>query len=214
LVVKFWGDLACFTRPEMKVERVTYPVITPSAARGLLEAVFWKPEIRWEVREIHLLKPPRFVGLVRNEVNSKASVERALSGFYADEDRAQRHTLALRDVAYIVVADVVLHQHASSQHPAKYREQFRRRVERGQCYSQPYLGCREFTASFGPVKPSDQPIDLTEDLGLMLFDLVYSPGTGRALPIFFPAKLEKGILRVPRQLYEKGGETYAASAAG
>lgn len=216
LRVKFWGDLACFTRPEMKAERVTYPVMTPSAARGLLEAVFWKPEMRWEVREIHVLKPPRFISLVRNEVKSRASMERAQAGFYADEDRAQRHTLALRDVAYVVAAGVVLREHAAGEHPAKYQDQFRRRVERGQCHLQPYLGCREFTASFGPVGPSDQAIDLMQDLGLMLFDLHYE--SEQATPVFFEAKLEHGVLQVPpelyRKIYRKGSENRATAATG
>lgn len=220
LRVKFWGNMACFTRPEMKVERVSYPVMTPSAARGLLEAVFWKPEMRWEVREIHVLKSPRFVSLVRNEVNRKASVERARSGFYADDarQRAQRHTLALRDVAYVVVADVVLQGHAIHDNPAKYRDQFRRRVARGQCHFPPYLGCREFAANFEPASPSDRPIELTEDLGLVLLDLDYSPGHGRATPVFFDAKLDGGVLRIDpqlyRKLYQKGGGSRAAPTAG
>src|SRR5438045_4027874 len=102
--VKVWGERACFTRPEMKVERVSYSVMTPSAARGVLEAIFWKPEFRWEVRDIWVLNPIRHFSLVRNEVNSKASIPGA-GGYFADEDRAQRHTLGLRDVAYLIRAD-------------------------------------------------------------------------------------------------------------
>src|SRR5262245_42567627 len=132
LEVKVWGELACFTRPEMKSERVSYPVMTPSAARGVLEAIFWKPEFRWQVREICVLKDIRHFSILRNEVNNKAVVSTARKwansggGYFAEEDRAQRHTLALRDVAYLIRADVVLALHADAD-VAKYRDQFRRR---------------------------------------------------------------------------------------
>src|SRR6266852_3706669 len=142
-----WGKLACFTRPEMKVERVSYEVITPSAARGVLEAIFWKPEFAWQVREIWVLKPIRHFSILRNEVNSKAVVSTARGwaeegggGYFAEDDRAQRHTLALRDVVYLIKADIVLKPHATDD-VAKYRDQFRRRINRGQCHSVPYLGC-------------------------------------------------------------------------
>lgn len=213
LQVRFWGDLACFTRPETKVERVSYPVVTPSAARGMLEAILWKPEFHWEVREIHVLRPPRFISLVRNEVSSRASPERAGAGFYADDDRAQRHTLALRDVAYVVVADMVLNRHASNEHPAKYRDQFLRHVQRGQCYYQPYLGCREFSAGFGATSPSDCATSWTQDLGLMLFDLDYGGGEAVAQPIFFNAFVRDGVLKIPKELYERGGNGNAPPAA-
>lgn len=209
LEVKVWGDLACFTRPEMKAERVSYPVMTPSAARGVLEAIFWKPEFGWQVREIHVLKPIRHFSIIRNEVNSKASRavgERSVAGrgYFAEEDRAQRHTLALRDVAYVIRADVVLTARATAD-IAKYRDQFRRRVNRGQCFHRPYLGCREFAASFGPPDEGDRPVDVTDDLGLMLFDLDYVPdGSGRGTPRFFEAQLEHGVLRVPAELYRRG----------
>lgn len=208
LVVKLWGDFACFTRPEMKVERVSYPVLTPSAARGALEAIFWKPEFRWRVKRIDVLKPIRYFSLLRNEVNNKVAVSSVKGwspdhGYYADLDRAQRHTLALRDVAYLVWADVDLAHHASGIDPAKYRDQFRRRVARGQCRHQPYLGCREFAAFFSPPDGREQPFPLTEDLGLMLFDIDYAPdGSGRGKPRFFRAKLVGGILDVPQELYE------------
>lgn len=209
LEVKVWGEWACFTRPEMKVERVSYPVMTPSAARGVLEAIFWKPEFQWQVREIAVLKPIRFFSILRNEVNSKAS---ARGGpYYADEDRAQRHTLALRDVAYVIRAEPVL-KPVVGEHPAKYRDQFRRRVERGQCHFTPYLGCREFAASFGPPSPQDSPIGMSEELGLMLFDLHYE-ARGRATPRFFNARLERGVLSVPPELY-KEREVARASTPG
>lgn len=202
--VKVWAEMACFTRPEMKVERVTYPVMTPSAARGVLEAIFWKPEFAWRVREIAVLKPIRYTSFLRNEVNSRASERAARSwagndgGFFASDDRAQRNTLALYDVAYVIRADVVPHV-AEPGAEAKYRDQFRRRVARGQCFAQPYLGCREFTASFEAPDGTEPPLDMSMDLGRMLLDLDYEPGkSGKATPRFFTAKIEGGVLRVPQ----------------
>lgn len=207
LQVKVWGDLACFTRPEMKVERVSYPVMTPSAARGILEAIFWKPEFQWRIMEIWVLNPIRHFSILRNEINTRQSQRAAAGwiesggGFYADEDRAQRHTLALRDVAYVIKADAVLQSHADSD-IAKYRDQFRRRVQRGQCMHMPYLGCREFSAEFAELDGSEMPIDLTDDLGLMLGDLDYeADGSGK--PKFFHGELVNGVLTVPQDIYER-----------
>lgn len=210
LEVKVWGEFACFTRPEMKVERVTYPVMTPSAARGILEAIFWKPEFRWRISEIWVLNPIRHISFMRNEINSRQT-HRAQwisdgGGYYADEDRAQRHTLALRGVAYVIRADVApLEPGLDAQ--AKYRDQFRRRVQRGQCLHRPYLGCREFAAEFGEPQDTDQPLeDLTDDLGLVLGEMDYAPD-GSGTPRFFHARVEKGVLRVPQEdVYGKGGE--------
>lgn len=202
LEVKVWGDYACFTRPEMKVERVSYPVMTPSAARGVLEAIFWKPEMRWEVEEIHVLKPIRYFSILRNEVNSRASYRAAQGwatnggGFVATEDRSQRHTLALRDVAYVIRANVVVRD-GVGEPSAKYRDQFRRRVENGRCYATPYLGCREFSASFGPPDGTEVPIGSNDELGRMLQNMEYAAnGSGHATPVFFEAHLTNGILRV------------------
>lgn len=206
--LKVWGDYACFTRPEMKVERVSYEVMTPSAARGILEAIFWKPEFSWRIREIRVLKPVRFFSIRRNEVNSRANLTAArqiLAGeshYFADDDRTQRHTLGLRDVAYVIVADAVIRP-GIEEDPAKYLAQFHRRVERGQCHSMPYLGCREFTASFEAPDGSEQSIERSTDLGRMLFDLSYSDdGSGRGEPVFFEGCIERGVLRVPAHLYE------------
>ncbi len=203
LEVRVWGELACFTRPEMKVERVTYPVMTPSAARGVLEAIFWKPEFVWRVEEIWVLKPIQYFSILRNEVNSRAS-ERAAAGWIKDgggyeasADRAQRHTLALRDVSYVIRAQVELRPDVRED-PAKYRDQFRRRVRDGRCFATPYLGCREFSAAFAEPDGSERPIERTEELGPMLLDLDYvKDGSGRGTPRFFAARLERGILRVP-----------------
>ena len=228
LEVKVWGDFACFTRPEFGVERVSYEAMTPSAARGILEAIFWRPEFRWLVREIWVLNPIRHYSILRNEMNSIQSERTARSweasggGYYADGDRAQRHTLCLRNVAYMIKADIEPRPHAGA-HPAKYRDQFRRRVKRGQCFTQPYLGTREFSAFFGPPDGDEQAIDLNDDLGLMLFDVEFvrdadgkvsyvghgSNGRevvkGNAQPRFFSARLEEGVLRIPPEMYEGSG---------
>lgn len=213
--VKAWGEFACFTRPEMKVERVSYDVMTPSAARGLLSSIFWKPEFNWRIRQIRVLNPIRFYSILRNEVNSKASVSVARKwaqdggGFFSDDtdeqkNRAQRHTLALRDVAYIIVADIVVRPDILED-PAKYRDQFRRRVERGQHFIAPCLGCREFPARVALANGTERPrAGLTMSLGSMLFDLDYAAdGSGRGTPRFFEAELVQGVLSIPPELYER-----------
>lgn len=202
LEVRIWGDFACFTRPEARGERVSYPVMTPTAARGVLEAIFWKPEFGWRVREIWVLRPIKFFSILRNEVTKKAAVNEIRNwnrgeAFFAEEDRAQRHTLALRDVAYMIRADVELKE-GVRENPAKYRDQFRRRIERGACAFTPYLGCREFSAFFGRRVPDEQPIDRTAELGRMLLDIEYSktkPGHG--VPRFFEARLKDGVMHIP-----------------
>lgn len=207
LEVKLWGELACFTRPESKAERVSYPVLTPSAARGILEAIFWRPQFRWMVQEILVLNPIRHFSIMRNEVNSKAVLRTATAwmssgsgGYIARGDRTQRHTLAIRDVAYIVRAQIATRRGTSS-HPAKYRDQFRRRVSRGQCFATPYFGCREFSAYFGPPEGTELPIQDSSDLGRMLLDIRYEQNrSGRGEPEFFEARLERGVLRVPTTL--------------
>lgn len=200
LEVQVWGEFACFTRPEMKVERVSYACLTPSAARGVLEAIFWKPQFTWRVRSIDVLRPIRYFSILRNEVTKKASVKSAAAGavIVADDKRAQRHTLALRDVAYRIRADIELRSHAAAEDPAKYRDQFRRRVASGRCFRQPYLGCREFTAFFSqPDGSLPEPLD--EDLGAMLLDIEFPWGAaGAGRPIFFEASLRGGRLAVPR----------------
>jgi CRISPR-associated protein Cas5d len=201
--IKVWGEFACFTRPEMKVERVTYPVMTPSAARGVLEAIHWKPEFDWRVQQIAVLKPITYFSILRNEVKSRASERAARSwmgtsdGFFASENRAQRNTLALADVAYVIRATIEPRE-GGRQTEAKHRDQFRRRVAKGQCFAQPYLGTREFTASFSEPDGGEQPIPLDLDLGRMLLDLDYATdGSGDAKPRFFNAALVGGVLTAP-----------------
>lgn len=194
--VRVKGDFALFTRPENKVERVTYPIMTPSAARGVLEAIYWHPEFTWKIREIHVLKEPKTFGILRNEVNSKLAPSRT-EPYFADEDRSQRHSVCLRDVDYVIFADADVKPDCEEDH-AKFRDQFRRRVERGQCFHRPCLGCREFAAEFEPYDGEAKPIDWTEDLGLMLWDIQYNEFPPHT-PLFFNAKVEKGKLAVPDQ---------------
>ena len=204
LEVKLWGDIACFTRPENKVERVSYPMLTPSAARGALESIFWKPEMAWRIESIAVLNPIAYISLHRNEIDSRQSVRAARRmldggrGFEIGEHRIQRHTLALRDVAYIVRAQIELKPGITDRDVARYRDQFRRRVRNGRCFSQPYLGQRECVASFEPPRPDDHPIDLTQDFGWMLHRIEYDAhGQGTGQPHFFEARLEHGVLHVP-----------------
>jgi CRISPR-associated protein Cas5d len=211
--VKIWGDMACFTRPEMKVERVSYPVITPSAARAVLEAIFWKPEFEWQILRISVLKPIRYLSILRNEVKSVA-VERTAraweknngqGGYFADQDRTQRHSLILRDVEYLIDAEVMPYEKEAGNY-AKFRDQFRRRVKRGQCLRQPYLGCREFSAYFAEPNDSDQPLDISMELGRMLFDLRYirqGKKRGEATPVFFQPELKNGVMHIDSALYQK-----------
>ncbi|UGQ14974.1 type I-C CRISPR-associated protein Cas5c [Yinghuangia sp. ASG 101] len=199
LVVEVSGPLACFTRPELKAERVSYPVMTPSAASGLLEAILWKPEFRWDVTQIEVLQPVRWFTFRRNEVKSvlteaKVRELRRKPGvrYDVEQDRDQRSTVALRDVAYRIHAHVdVL---AKGVREAKYRDMFRRRVERGACFSEPFLGCREFSATFGPA--SDRaPIDRDDELGVMLHSIAYTP-RGEEYR-WFRASMVGGVVEVP-----------------
>jgi CRISPR-associated protein Cas5d len=210
LEVKLWGKMALFTRPESKAERVSYPVMTPSAARGALEAIYWKPEFHYRIREIVVLAPIRFASLLRNEVESKMS-DRS-EGISITEVRQQRHSLVLRglegsDLAYLVRADVVPNP-GVTEDAAKYRDIFRRRVKEGQYFHHPYFGCREFTCDFAPPDGKEQADpslrETTLDLGLMLFDIAFGKSpNGPAIPLFFEAKLENGVLRVPDSEYER-----------
>ena len=201
--VRVGGPWACFTRPELRAERVSYEVMTPSAARGILEAIFWKPAIRWHVERIHVLAPIRFGAVKRNEVSEKLKVGGAVGAFFADEKREQRNTLLLRDVDYVIEAHFRLTQAAGpGENSKKFEEMFLRRLERGQCFHTPYLGCREFAATFEPAPPSwPCPDELrgTRDLGLVLLDLEFTDPDGRApvVPRFFAAQLVDGRMDVP-----------------
>jgi CRISPR-associated protein Cas5d len=202
LMVEVQGDYACFTRPELKTERVSYPVMTPSAARGVLEAIYWKPEFDYVVTEIEVLKPIRWAGIRRNEVTSMVTVDWVRTAmtdpavrFDVEADRDQRNTVFLRDVAYRIRAQVRPRPHAGNPEAA-YREQFRRRVDKGACFSQPFLGTRECSAEFS--KTTDRkPENLTEDLGMMLHSISYA-AEGETYQ-WFHARLDEGVLRVPER---------------
>ena len=206
------GRNACFTRPEMKVERVSYDVITPSAARGILEAIHWKPAIRWVIDRIHVLEPIQFETIRRNEVASKIPVSKAKSamnandprglGLAVDADRQQRAMLCLRDVAYGIEAHFEMTARAGPEdNPAKHAEMFRRRAERGQCFHQPCLGVREFPADVELVEAIPNALAEDRDLGWMLHDIDYAPSADRA-SIFYRARMEGGVIDVRACLEE------------
>ena len=208
ILVKISGPFALFTRPEMKVERVSYDLITPSAVRGVLEAVLWKPAMRWVVQRITVLKPIRFVAVKRNEVASKvpsdfvtwARRNEAGRGFFADDDRQQRNALLLRDVDYLVEVVIELTDKVGPEESiAKFVEMFKRRVEKGQHYHQPYLGCREFPAevelAHGDEVPDQELLGRDDDLGWMLHDIEYEAGKPKQ-PRFFHAVLRDGSVVV------------------
>jgi CRISPR-associated protein Cas5d len=211
LVVEASGPFACFTRPDLKVERVSYPVITPSAARGLLEAIFWKPQFSYVIRKIEVLKPVQWIQLRRNEVNSiitshdlgELAKNRSFR-YDVEQDRDQRNTVALRDVAYRIHAQIRIRPGRYEGEPpneSKYREQLRRRVERGACFSQPFLGCREFSAAFGPATDAAAHGPAREELGVMLHSIEY-PQDGEVGPEryrWFRAVLESGVMTVPEK---------------
>lgn len=220
--LRVWGDYACFTRPEMKVERVSYDVITPSAARGIIEAIYWKPEIRWVIDRIHVYEKPRFTNIRRNEVSERISagnIKQAMKGtkkdlyLYVEENRQQRAAMILKSVEYVIEA----HFENSNGNDGKHLDIFNRRVRKGQCFHRPFLGTREFPAHFGPVEgeiPQSQLGD--RDLGWMLYDIAYRKVEGKeakdkdvfiaklggeyvkvkAEPSFFPAKMVDGVIDV------------------
>ncbi|MFZ5731680.1 MAG: type I-C CRISPR-associated protein Cas5c [Pseudomonadota bacterium] len=215
--LKVWGDRACFTRPEMKVERVSYDVMTPSAARGILEAIHWKPAICWTIDRIHVLKPIRFQSIRRNEVGSKAPAGKiktamnrgSLEGLHllADEDRQQRASTVLVDVAYVIEAHFRLTNKAGPDDTeGKHLDMFNRRAARGQCFHQPCLGTREFAANFEllpPEAPLPEPAEKSPDLGFerprdlgyMLWDIDHAAEGKPSL--LFRAQLENGVVAVP-----------------
>lgn len=235
--LEVWGDYACFTRPEMKVERVSYDVPTPSAMRAVFEAIFWKPAIQWQVNKIEVLKPIKTISVRRNEVSSVMS-ERS-DGLYIEENvRQQRASLLLRDVRYRFYAtleyipveqrkqtrfqsvpaflwdedekefmqdEISLFEEGKDrvrddETPGKYLAIFERRAKKGQCFTQPYLGCREFSCHFRLVKNPEaepqKPIPETRDLGYMLYDMDFSD-PNNPQPMFFRAILENGVVHVP-----------------
>ena len=202
--MEVWGEYACFTRPEMKVERVSYDIPTPSAARGMIESVFYHPGMIWRVDRIHVLSPIRFTNLRRNEVKSKilaGNLLAAVNGrtdplcIATSEDIQQRAALMLKDVHYVFQAHFEMTDRASpTDSPAKFQCMTERRLRKGQCYSQPYLGCRECTAHFGLWEGGDIPaIPETRDLGWMLYDMDYA-NPDEIQPTFFRAQMVNGTI--------------------
>jgi len=199
--LRVWGDYACFTRPEMKVERVSYDVMTPSAARGILEAIYWKPEICWVVDKIHVLKPIHFENIRRNEVSRKIPISKVTHTMsnsssplvqWIEEERQQRASLVLKDVDYVIEA----HFHFTDKDPVKdagkHLAIFERRVKKGQCFHRPYLGCREFPANFSwcdEIPPSPHQGD--KDLGYMLYDIDFGNNMQAR---FFRAIMKDGVI--------------------
>lgn len=217
--IEVWGDYACFTRPEMKVERVSYDVITPSAARAVFEAIFWKPAIQWKVKKIEVLNPIRWISVRRNEVAKLMSPQS--KQIFIEEDRQQKAGLFLREVAYRLYAemefispknrkfngtpDELKDQEEetilrSTENPGKYNAMFERRAKKGQCFNQPYLGCREFSCNFklieSPEKEEKRSIEETRDLGFMLYDMDFTDEKDPK-PMFFRVQLNHGVIEVP-----------------
>lgn len=207
--LEVWGDYACFTRPEMKTERVSYDIMTPSAARGLLESIYWHPGMRWVIDRIHVCAPIRFTNLRRNEVKAtinarsvRTVMERGKGELWlaAPEEIQQRAAMLLRDVRYVIEAHFDLTDKAApGDNPGKFQDIMRRRVERGQFYHQPCFGCREFPAHFRACEelpPCPEELKGERDLGYVLWDMDYSDPEN-IVPLFFRAKLKDGVLEVP-----------------
>ena len=212
--LEVWGDMACFTRPELKVERVSYDVITPSAARAIFEAIFWKPAIHWQVTKIEVLNPVKWTSVRRNEVGAVASK----SAIYIEDKRQQKNSLLLKDVKYRIWAkmeyrsvtkrkaqgDLFSREPGNDENPMKYYQMFERRASKGQCFNQPYLGTREFSASFRLVDAEKEQIPPaitteqggTKDLGIMLYDMDFS-NPKDIIPMFFRAQMTEGVIIVP-----------------
>ena len=195
--LKVWGENACFTRPEMKVERVSYDVMTPSAARGILEAILWQPAIRWQAIRIDVLNPIRWASVRRNEVGAVMSPR--ASGLFVEDQRQQRAGLFLRDVAYVIHAFFEMTAKGGAEdNVKKFEEMFTRRTQKGQCFHRPYLGCREFAAHFelwSSQAAEPKAIDESRDLGFMLYDIDFH-GT-EPMPMWFRAQLQNGRIHVP-----------------
>ena len=218
--IEVWGDYACFTRPEMKVERVSYDVITPSASRGIFQSIFWKPAIEWQIEKIEIINPIKWISIRRNEIGALMSPQS--NGLFIEDCRQQKAGLLLRDVRYRLHARQVFipllkrNKNVSQlpaylieeeerilfkkdENPGKYHAIFDRRAKNGKCFMQPYLGCREFSCNFRYVSENESPaktINETRDLGFMLYDMDYSDPNNIS-PMFFRAKLDAGVLKVP-----------------
>lgn len=216
--LEVWGDYACFTRPELKVERVSYDVITPSAARAIFEAIFWKPAIRWQVTKIEVLNPIKWTNIRRNEVGAVAS--KNLTPLFIEDKRQQKNSLLLQDVRYRIWAKLEFIPQwkrkdslnpnvdkeetellRKDENPGKYNAMFERRARKGQCFNQPYLGTRECVASFRLVDVEKEqlvsPIFENRDLGIMLYDMDFQRNIQKPDAMFYRARMENGVIIVP-----------------
>lgn len=208
--LEVWGDWACFTRPELKVERVSYDVITPSAARAIFEAILFKRyAMRWQVTKIEVINPIKWTTIRRNEVGAVAGK----SPIYIEDKRQQKNSLLLKDVRYRIYAKLVFipvknrskeafgkHQPGNDENPMKYYQMFERRASQGQCFTQPYLGCREFSASWKYIDTTEDltsPLNEDRDLGIMLYDMDFDKNPKSPDAMFYRARMEKGVIVVP-----------------
>ena len=173
LRVKVKGEFACFTRPDLKVERMSYPCMTPSAARGVLDSILWKPEFKWYVRRILVLKPIKYFSIKRNEIN----IKQGLDPIIIEDKRSQRNSILLKDVEYIIEASIYQPSFDAKNLTKKYAEMFKRRVQKGQCFRRPYLGTREFSCEFEAPSESDQPLQETVPIGSLFYDMYYDPAS-------------------------------------
>ena len=212
--LEVWGDMACFTRPELKVERVSYDVITPSAARAIFEAIFWKPAIHWQITKIDILNPITWTSVRRNEVGAVAGK----TPIYIEDKRQQKNSLLLKDVRYRIWAkmeyrsvakrmaedDLFTHKPGNDENPMKYYQMFERRASKGQCFNQPYLGTREFSAAFRLVDTVSETLTPAlspeqggdRDLGIMLYDMDYTDKND-IQAMFYRAEMKHGVIIVP-----------------
>ncbi len=210
--LEVWGPMACFTRPELKVERVSYDVITPSAARAIFEAIFWKPAIHWQVTKIEVLNPIKWTSVRRNEVGAVASK----TPIYIEEKRQQKNSLLLQDVRYRLWAKLEFipiqrrkegqtflscSEERNDENPGKYNAMFERRAKKGQCFNQPYLGTRECAASFRLIDPETEvlsaPVSESRDLGIMLYDMDFDANLKNPPAMFYHARMKDGVIIVP-----------------
>ena len=208
--LEVWGDWACFTRPELKVERVSYDVITPSAACAIFEAILFKRyAMRWQITKIEVINPIKWTTIRRNEVGAVAGK----SPIYIEDKRQQKNSLLLKDVRYRIYAKLVFipvknrskeafgkHQPGNDENPMKYYQMFERRASQGQCFTQPYLGCREFSASWKYIDTTENltsPLNEDRDLGIMLYDMDFDKNPKNPDAMFYRAKMEQGVIVVP-----------------
>ncbi|MFQ5714231.1 MAG: type I-C CRISPR-associated protein Cas5c [Candidatus Scalinduaceae bacterium] len=217
-LIKVGGDYACFTNPGLKVERCTYPVMTPAAARGVLEAIYWKPQFRWEIRKITVLRSIKQISIMRNEIEERQDK----TPIVIERKRQQRTSLILKDVEYVIAAEIVLKDGINN--IKGYSEQFKRKLERGQCHHTPYLGTREFAAWFETATGKEEPNEFIKELplGQMLFDIAYRENSerkeidfhrhkgeekwvsrGYAHALFFDAVIKDNVLNVPHEKYSE-----------